>query len=78
MIADRHTRARYRKSNAWIGRKIQKLEHEGKGRSHEQNIAIAESMAGNSRPRKNAASESGGHHASLCEAVRELRALVDG
>lgn len=76
-MIDRGIRYRFRKSEAWISKKIQHLEHEGKGRSHAQNIAIAESMAGNSKPRKNAASEGGGcdRHA-LCGAVQALKKFV--
>ena len=73
---DRGIRYRFRKSEAWIGKKIEHLEHEDKGRSHDQNIAIAESMAGNSRPRKNAAAEGGRH--GLCGAIKALKAFAHG
>lgn len=76
MSTDRGLHYRFRKSNEWIGSKIRKLEHEDKGRSHAQNIAIAESLAGNSKPRKNAATESGRH--ALCGAVRELKQFAHG
>lgn len=86
---DRGIRYRFRKSEAWIGKKIEHLEHEHKGRSHEQNIAIAESMAGNSKAKKNAAtnvrethsrkeSAGGGCHKALCSAVCDLKKFAHG
>ena len=39
-MIDRGIHYRFRKSNEWIGKKISKLEHEDKGRSHKQ-IAYA-------------------------------------